>query len=256
MSPTRVIASAVRCAVGPLVYRKRLPREFGGAALYVTVRADLRLLYPGYERAGGDLMQVAEKYIRPGYCVWDIGSNVGIFAYCAAAKAGPAGKVFTVEADPKYAELQHRTSARLPAHYAKVNTLCAAVTDGANILELAIPKNGHARNHLSVVAGNGAEEPEAMKSVVGVTLDFLRQHWPRPDFLKIDVEGAELLALAGAAGLLKEARPLLYLETNESNRANVSDLLRRSSYRLYRLSPGGEEVEIEQCEFNTIAKPE
>jgi FkbM family methyltransferase len=249
-------AGVVRRLSGPLVFRKSLPPEFGGAALYVTSRADMRLLYPGYRRSANDLLMVARKYIRPGNCIWDIGSNLGIFSFCAAFMTGKNGRVFTVEADPRYAELQNRTISRLPVGYANVTTLCAAVADRDGILELSIPKNGHARNHLSVVAGNAAAETESTKSVVSVSCDFLLKHWPAPDFVKMDIEGAELLALKGANRLLEVIRPVIYIEVGEQTRLHVTELLRRFKYRLFRLNQSGEEVEISECAFDTVAIPE
>lgn len=250
-----VITDFVRRATGPIVFRKPLPEEFGGASLYVTSRSDMRLLYPGYRRAAQDLLTVAQKYIRRGDVVWDLGSNLGIFAFAAAYVAGERGEVDTVEADPKYAELQNRTAARLPCGYAPVNTLCAAIADHAGILELSIPRNGHARNHLSIVEGNDAGMPEATKAVVAITCDFLLQHWPAPRFVKMDIEGAELIALRGATRLLEVIRPLFYVEVGYKTRTEVTRLFRNAGYRLCCLNGGGEEIALEQCAFNTIAIP-
>lgn len=218
----------------------------------VTSRADMRLLYPGFRRSSHDLLTVADKYISPDSVVWDIGSNLGIFAFCAAHRAGRSGKVFSVEADPKYAELQNRTIAQLPRTYAPVTTLCAAVADQVGVLELCIPKNGHARNHLSIVAGNDAGNTEARKAVVAVTLDWLLQRWPDPNFVKLDVEGAEVLALLGARNLLHRARPVFYLESSPENQQRVSAILRSYNYRFYDAFSNRE---IGECQFETIALP-
>ena len=52
--------------------------------------------------------------------------------------------------------------------------------------------------------------------MVSVTGDFLLDHWPAPDFVKMDVEGAELLALQGAGRLLEEVRPTFYIEVEST----------------------------------------
>ncbi len=250
-----VVPGLVRRMTGRFVFRKPLPDEFGGASLYVTSRSDIRLLWPGYRRAANDLLTVARRYIRRGDVVWDLGSNLGIFAFAAAYIAGNSGEVDTVEADPKYAELQNRTASGLNGDYAPVSTLCAAVADRAGVLELSIPSKGHARNHLSIVEGNDAGTPEATKAVVAITCDFLLQHWPAPQFVKMDIEGAELMALRGATRLLQVTRPLFYVEVCDKTRTEVTRLFRDAGYRLCCLNGMGEEIAIEECAFNTIAIP-
>ena len=109
-----------------------------------------------------------------------------------------AGKVFALEADPSYAELLFKSARTLSEMYASVVPLCAAVADRSSILELVIAKRGHSRNRLQILASADGCDAEAVKQVVSVTGDFLLAHWPKPDFVKVDVEGAELLFLAGA----------------------------------------------------------
>jgi hypothetical protein len=65
-----------------------------------------------------------------------------------------------------------------------------------------------------------------------MTLDSLLSHFPSPDVLKIDVEGAELRVLNGALKLLKSARPRIYCEVCSRTRDDVVALLQGFGYRL------------------------
>ena len=255
MTTALQLAQLARKLTGKFVFRKTLPREFGKARISVTSRSDIRLLTPGFHRSASDLMQVVSLYIKPGYCVWDIGANLGIFSFCASWKAGANGKVCSLEADSFYVELQHKTARSLPIGYAPVIPLCGAVSDRMGILELAIPRKGHSRSHLTIVEGNQADEAEAQKQVVSITANFLLQHWPKPDFVKVDVEGAEVLFLQGAKLLLETVRPLLYIEVNDSNQELATDVFSSLNYRMFALSSNGTEVRIDRCKFNTLAKP-
>ena len=255
MSVKLKFASVARTITRGYVFRKRLPDDFGSVRIFVTPRSDIRLLTPGWESSAGDLLLVARRYIKSGDCVWDLGSNLGIFSFCAGYKPGSGGQCFSLEADPKYADLQNRTVSFLPDGFAPVTVLCAAISNEMALLDLVIPKNGHSRNHLALVAGNSAAEMESTKQVVAVTGDFLAMHWGPPNFVKIDVEGAELLALRGSRKVLEIVRPVFYIEVNPENQKEISALFHSLDYRLFSLAPDGREQPVESCAFNTIAKP-
>jgi FkbM family methyltransferase len=249
------IAKFARLVTGPFVFNKRLPSDFGRQKVLVTTRSDIRVLAPGLNSAAGDLFRVVRKYVSVGHVVWDIGSNLGILSFSAAMKCGPSGRVFSLEADPRYAEIQNRTLRKLSSRAGRVTVLCAAVANKVGLLELVIPKKGHARNHLSVVDGNSPGDAEAAKQVVSVTLDFLLDHWAPPNFLKIDVEGAELLAMEGATRLFEKIRPVTYIECSPENSPQLTDFFRRMNYSLFWLDEAGQEKPVDTCKFNTVAKP-
>ena len=249
------LAQIVRGLTSSLTFRKRLPREFGGGKVFVTPRSDLRFLFPSLSRVATDLFQVASRYVRKDQCVWDLGANLGIFTFAAAWRVGSGGKVFSLEADPFYAEQIHRTRSRLPHGYGTVTPLCAAVADKMGLLDLCVPERGHSRNHLSEVSGNSPGETSIVKQVCAVTGDFLLQYWPKPDVVKVDIEGAEHLFFRGAVDLIKSVRPIFYVEVSEENSNEISNVLLANDYELFALNWNGEEEPIERCVFNTVAKP-
>jgi hypothetical protein len=107
---------------------------------------------------------------------------------------------------------------------------------------------------LAVVEGNDAGESEARKQVVSVTADFLLQYWPKPDFVKVDIEGAEILFLLGATKLLKDVRPQMYIEVSQSNSELATQILSSLNYNFFTISSSGSEQPIERLSFNSIAR--
>jgi len=251
----KLLVRLAREITGPFLYRKKLPGEFGNERIFVTSRSDIRLLAPGFERAAADLFQVVRHYVAPGDTVWDIGSNLGILTFSAAIRVGPSGRVYSLEADPRYADIQSRTLRGFTRNSGRVSILCAAVAGQAGVLDLVIPRKGHARNHLRIVSGNSAGEPEMTKQVVTLTLDWLLDYWNPPQFVKIDVEGAELLATEGGDRLFSEIRPSCYIECAPENSGWMTRYFTQRDYLLYALDAAGHEVAIRQFAFNTVVIP-
>ncbi len=235
-------------------FRKKLPQEFGGERIYVTGRADARVLKPGWDGAALDLQLITRTLVQPGMCVWDIGANQGILSFLAASKVGAEGAVYALEADPRYADQIFRSGLRLSPAYRPVTVLCAAISDSRDVLEFAISAKGHARNRL-VQEGDDRSGFAAVKSVIALTGDDLLERWRAPDVIKMDVEGAELAALRGCERVLSEARPVLYLEVSERTREDVTALLRGHGYQIFHLEGDGSETPVETCTFYTIARP-
>ena len=249
------LIKAARAFTGPLVFRKKLPKDFGRERIYVTSRSDIRLLAPGLQRSAGDLFLVVRNYVIPESVVWDIGSNLGILTFCSAMKVGTEGEVYSLEADPHYADLQSRTLRGFSSTAGKVSILCAAIADQAGILDLAISKKGHARNHLNIIGGSLVGDTDMTKQVVTLTLDWLLEYWSPPNFIKLDVEGAEKLAIEGGKSLFSEVRPTGYIECSPENADSLTKFFTDLDYALYTLGPTGEEKPTNRFAFNTIIKP-
>jgi FkbM family methyltransferase len=251
MSPRSVIERLSR----GVVLRRQLPGRFGRLPLYVTPEAGLRY-WGAMSRVDPHLYGMAEELVVPGSIVWDVGANVGLFAFCAAASAGRLGSVLAIEPDPWLASLMARSSQNLsPYACAPVNVLCASASDRLGVTTLAIAERARAANHLTDAAGSTQSSGlRNTQPTVSLTLDSLLDYFPAPNVLKIDVETHEARVLEGAARLLELVRPVIWCEVSHENSAKVTRLLHDAGYVLH----GAQErphPSIERAWFHTLALP-
>jgi FkbM family methyltransferase len=200
-----------------VVLKRRLPAEFGGARIFVTPESTLEYWRRDIGRVDPFLLSMVQELVRPGMTVWDIGANVGLFSFAAAALGA---QVVAVEADLWLANLLHRSSLlnQLP-----VTVLPAAVSENSGIARLYLSEEGKASNSLR---GTGPAQ-----TVLALTLDGLLEYFPVPQVVKIDIEGMEYAALKGARKLL-ESRPVILCEVNEHHEL-IGELFRDAHYTIY-----------------------
>jgi hypothetical protein len=87
-------------------------------------------------------------------------------------------------------------------------------------------------------------------TTVTITLDWLMDHLPPPQVLKIDVEGAEDAVLAGASELIAGKKPALICEV--THKAECTRIFRSHGYTMYDSENRGR-GKIENAASNTIA---
>lgn len=218
-------------AVRNSVIKRRLPAKYGRRRLYVSPDAALRWLKPGGHAFEPGLQAVIDRYVTPGMVAWDVGANVGIFAFPTAHRSGT--KVLAIEADAFSAGLLRRTC-RLPENNdLDVEVLCVAVGDRDGTARFKVA--GRGRSASGLARGDLSSQHGATRETLTVpmlTLDSLLADFPPPGFLKVDVEGAEILLLAGAERLIEEHRPIILIEVNTNTWPSVSKTLLDLNYTL------------------------
>jgi len=153
-----------------------------------------------YER---DLQDLFASTIASGQVVYDVGANAGFFTLLASKLVGNGGKVVAIEPLPRNVALI-REHLRLNRR-GNVEIVEAAVGDAP----------GQARFTVAQSPSMGALDPSGELVVDVTTIDGLvASGRPRPDVIKMDIEGAEASALAGARATLEACRPTIFLSTH------------------------------------------
>jgi len=181
-----------------------------GDRLRLTYTYGARYSKTGYEPRVHD---VFARGIEPEMVVFDIGAHIGFFTLAAALRVGPNGRVLAFEPAPD-------TAATLARHVAmngwhdRVEIIEAVVSDK----EGSVPFYVHGETMAAALIRENIEllSPEEFDSslleieISSVTLDSVcATRGIQPDRIKIDVEGAELLVLQGAASVLRSRAEVL-----------------------------------------------
>lgn len=148
-------------------------------------------------------MQFLRRYLRPGDRFIDVGANVGLYTILAADCVGPGGGVDAFEPDERSA-LRIEEQAALNG-FAHVRAHRLAVHEKSETLDFGFSASD-AMAHVRRPGESGA----AARVVQAVALDDFAAYGSYAAG-KMDIEGAEPAALAGAARRLAEANPPVWL---------------------------------------------
>lgn len=253
----RILRRALEQASRGVVLQRRLPGRLGGSVAFVSSDAALRYWRPSLERAAPEVFSWAEELVQPGNVVWDLGANLGLFSLAAAVRAGAEGEVLAVEPDPWLCGLIDRSRARLARGAASIEVLQSAVGERDGEASFLLSGRGRAASHLQSVPGTSqAGRSRGSIDVRVRALDSLAAGRRAPSLIKIDVEGAEALALRGALRLLEAARPVLLVEVGGDTAAEIGETLRGFGYRMFDAErPPGQRSESQRPFWNTLALP-
>lgn len=156
------------------------------------------------------------RWLEPGDRVFDIGANLGLYTFAAAAQVGLRGQVVAVEAAPFVAD-KLRLSARLLGA-TQVEIAQAAVAAETGEVTFYVAKDATTTTEQSILPAADRRSASSPVIVPAVTLrDLALEHasGAPPALVKIDIEGAEAAALAAApAAWLAADGPLWIVEIN------------------------------------------
>lgn len=155
------------------------------------------------------------RHLKPIDYVVDVGANTGSTVLLFHL-AFPEARIFGIEpATVNYECLRHNVEG-----LTGITTVRKAASDKRGIVEIALPTMGQ-RPDTAYKQGNSGmfslygKDNRHRETVEADTLDNMVQDGV--DFLKLDIEGAEHLALRGAKRMLNRDRPFILIEANPKN---------------------------------------
>ncbi len=204
------------------------------------------------------------QFLQPGMVVLDIGAHQGLYTLLASEKVGSSGQVFAFEPSPR--ELRRLRWNLLINRCRNVRVVPSAVGSHEGTAELFVCLGQETGcNSLRPPA---VSEPVSKVQVPITTLDryLERIGTNKVNFVKIDVEGAELEVLKGARRLLSDCRPLILCELADVRTEpwgypslEIYQFLAARGYRWFSITPEGRLQPCPRKEHfheNLIAVPE
>jgi FkbM family methyltransferase len=229
-----------------LVLKKLIP-------IFISPDAQLKYLKFGPDAFDRDLISLAEKYLSKSSHVWDVGANVGVFGF-ASSSIVHRGSVVLVEPDIWLASILIKTSRLKYYTNNEISIIPAAISSKNSVETFMIANRGRACNALKSAGGRsqmgGVRE---LQHVPTLTLDTVLESVSNPpDFVKIDIEGAELNAVNGAIRLINDIRPTFYIEVGGDVSSQIFTIFKLAGYKAFNIQ--GERL-LKKCAPNTLFIP-
>lgn len=210
LAVSRLLAWRIRCWLKlPAVID--LPRC--GAKFFLPPRwggEGSTLIYVAREDAEIELTFL-DRLLRPGDVVADAGANFGIYTVIAAKLVGADGRVLAFEPNAGVMPVLRR-NVELNG-FTNVRLFQEALSDSEGRVQLYhyadLGPVGYA-----IAPGETGDKGSETVTTVSLDAALQREELTRVDFLKLDIEGAELAALRGAKELFDRCRPVIVFELN------------------------------------------
>jgi len=230
----------------------------------LTISLDLsehmqrRIFWMGYYSE--DIVSVLNQYLVPNIVVLDIGANIGEITLLAAKRVGIHGRVYAFEPMDNIAnkltqhiELNHFTQVEIHR--------CALGNKLNNQMPIYSSCGQQVKDKHeglgSLYRKDNQEQP--IQYVELTTMDIWVTQQPeinRIDFVKIDIEGAELACLQGSQETLRKFKPKIIIEIQDfsAERAgyqatDIIDLLSELGYEFFRIEKAAQLIPITRTDL-------
>lgn len=204
-----------------------------------------------------DALEIAylKNEIKPGDTVLDIGSNIGFYTTIISDLTGDKGMVHGFEPDQKnFKHLKATVAGR-----SNVKITNAAVSDKSGKLEIF---TSHRLN-----VDHRTYRPEKFDSsyfVDAVSIDEYLSKNKKVDFIKIDIQGAELYAFKGMQEILKANKGLRMLtefwpyglKSAGSSAEELLQFMSNLGYTAYLLNDKGMLAELNDANITSVGTGE
>ncbi len=192
-----------------------------GCKFYLDMQSEKDYWLGTYEVA---LLESVGKLIQPGWVVYDVGANVGYLTVLFAKLTGKNGKVYAFEPLPANIE---RLVKNVEANDVKEQVIVCpyAIGDRRDEVVFYLGNSDDTGKVETIVTANEKETKENKDKLIVemITLDeFAEQNTDHyPQLIKMDIEGAEVLAIKNMQRILQTIKPFMIIEIHSKDAGQV-----------------------------------
>ncbi len=174
------------------------------------------------------MQKIIANTVKEGNIFYDLGANFGLHGLLSAKYLRESGHIYNFDPLPSNCE------------EIKINYALNGIENYSNIQKAVSNKNGNTDFNVAKHNGQGSlgiEREGSSKIVVEtITLDsFISDSNPLPDFIKMDIEGAEGDALEGFVNNIEKSFPLMIIELHSPEAdKKVGEFLKFYKYDAFR----------------------
>ena len=191
--------------------------------------------YLSFYQIGGYLRE-GKWILEPGMSVVDAGACLGEFALYASAKVGPRGRVFLMEPDPDNLRLLDYIFSLNGGKPANLEVIDQGLWDKSGVLKFeagygqrsALTEMGTPPQTSTPSPGGVNEQKPKLITVKVMSIPDLVDRFSvdRLDFVKMDIEGAEIEAVHGARPVMDSLKPRFAIASyHMRNGTKTADIL-------------------------------
>jgi FkbM family methyltransferase len=240
--PSKLYNFSKKVALSLLYKLPPFPTNMHGRSVWIHPRARLSVTTQTFFKREFHVRTWLKEQLKPGHVFFDVGAHHGWVSLWTLPLVGKEGSVVSFEPSPaNLSILEWHRSRNNFSHWTLVPK-AVSESNGEEDFFLVDTGDSPMNSLTSGAPGTplmGGREIRKT-SVQTITLDTFRsESGLTPDLVKIDVEGAELLVLRGAATLLRETCPNIilavhpyWLPTGHSTK-QIFELLAGHGYTIY-----------------------
>jgi len=198
---------------------------------HASIRWRKQQLEPGINKLVTNIAKELDNQNDQGW-FFDVGANVGLYTW-EVRKVCPTRKILAFEPDPENIKLLEKTlrGANLQnveiCKYALSNQLAEVSFFQDNLTSATGCVAGKDKPWIEQYLNGSANEIRVKTE----TLDSILRKDRTPSLIKIDVEGHEVEVLQGARNTIREAKPMMIIESFPPKQSTVLSLLHELGYR-------------------------
>ncbi len=186
-----------------------------------------------------------QRYLKPNMVLLDVGANQGEVTVFAAKRL-TEGKVYSFEPmNELFSVLQSNIALN---RFGNVTAFHFGLSDKAGTVPFYLGEQGRGENEGLGTMFQSQQRNRFVQDITLKTLDDVAEanHITKIDFIKIDVEGAELFVLQGGRKTIAKSQPVVMIEYSEDTYGSAgysgSDILNffnQLGYSMNRIRKGG-----------------